>query len=173
MLFISIFCVCISGRILTIQYKKRSFSIETKSTDYYSRSRCKWFFYSVIRFTLFALGLQLSIGYIYIFFFTPTLFLCYATLSWCVFFSVSQNSAHVKWNNGICFCQASGFRIVSIKRFCPDKEYMEFYSCVYIWCIWYLSQRDVINAICFRSHGNNAETMTNAFGEFDSFLFNL
>lgn len=88
------------------------------------------FFYSVIRFTLFALGLQLSIGYIFIFF-HPDFVLVLCNFKLVCFFSVSQNSAHVKWNNGICFCQASGFRIVSIKRFCADKEYMEFHSCIY------------------------------------------
>lgn len=131
MLFISIFCVYISGRIFTIRYKKRSFSIETESTDYYSRSRCKWFFLFChsIYFVRFRASTVYRV-YVYIFF-TPALFLCYATLAWCVFFPISQNSAHVKWNNGICFCEASGFRIVSIKRFCADKEYMEFYSCMY------------------------------------------
>lgn len=131
MLFISIFCVCISGRILTIQYKKRSFSIETESTDYYSRSRCKWFF--LFCHSIYFVRFRASTVYrVYIHFFHPgfVLVLCNFKLVY-VFFSISQNSAHVKWNKCICFCEASGFRIVSIKRFCADKEYMEFYSCMY------------------------------------------
>lgn len=102
MVFCVIFCYLyryfvyiFPGGSLQFDTKKEVFPLKLKVQIITRVHAVNDFFYSVIRFTLFALGLQLSIGYIYIFF-TPTLFLCYATLSWCVFFSVSQNSAHVK-----------------------------------------------------------------------------